>query len=124
MKTILDQYQELYLERLCEEENLYCRVVPLKLNKQQLVPNYKLRYSVEFKNVGDYFVLQEVIEAALGNKYLDDNHLTQCIDSRLAEILQINEILGDDVKHFVLRTAHCIVHVFTSESPEISEIQG
>jgi hypothetical protein len=124
MKTVLDEHNDIFLEHLIEDEKLICRVVAYKVEERNKIPDYQFCFNVEFEAVGDYVVLQEVIESALGNVYLDDSYLTECIESDLAKLLKIKEILGEEKKHFALRTAHCIVHVFTSETPKVLAVQN
>lgn len=127
MKTILDKYDELYLESLYEQDDLTCILFPMKLEKHhRKVPDKEgVQYEVKFHNVEDYFVLQELTHAALELSFLDDGHLTESNFSKLSKILRIQDIFPDnDTKHYVLRTAHCAVHVFTASIPIVLKSDG
>lgn len=126
MKTILDNHNELYLESLCEKDDLICRLLPMKLVKhRRKVPDSEgVKYEIKFQGVGDYLVLQEITHVSLGLNFTDDNHLTECTTSELSKVLQTQDIYSvSDIKHYVLRTAHCAVHVFTADNPIISEVK-
>jgi hypothetical protein len=122
MKTILDNHTELYLDSLYEREELICKLLTFKLEKgNRKIPDFEgAKYEIHFKDVNDYFVLQEITHVALGLDYLDNGHLTECKSSDISEVLKIQNIFSDnEIKHYVLRTAHCAVHVFTPTKPII-----
>lgn len=124
MKTVLDEHDDIFLDRLSEDDKLTCRVIAYKLEKLNKVPDYEFCYDVDFEFVDNYVVLEEFIESTLGNTYLDNDYLTECTSSEISKTLQIKEIFGEDIKHYTLRTAHTIVHVFASTIPKVIRVQS
>src|SRR5215207_2737071 len=112
MKTELDIHDELYLERLCDEDYLICWVRPMVLGPRHSKvpsPNEK-RYRIEFRDSADYVVLQEITHAILGLDFIDGGHLSEIDSTKLLDFFSQTDIFpGQNVRNFVLRTAHCVV---------------
>ena len=124
MKTILDKYSELYLASISEDDTLICNLLTMKTEKGNCkVPDFNgFKFQVCINNISDYFVLQELTHVALGLDYFDDGHLTECKSSNISDVLKIQDIgMDNEVKHYVLRTAHCVVHIFTTDIPRVSK---
>ena len=122
MRTQLDTHEELYLEKLCEDDHLVCWVRPMIASTSNTkVPSVGgLRYRIEFKHTGDYLVLQEITNSVLGLRFLDDGHLSEVDSGQLLDIFKQREIFPtEDIRNFALRTAHCVIHIFSSQPPEI-----
>ena len=114
MKTILDNFHEVALVVVTEDESGFsCIVSPMKIGDgKNVVEDIKQKkQKVDFGPVSGYLVVPEIIQIGLNLKCVDEAIVSEVLDTTIL----IN--LGFDVfkkanRHFVLRTSHQYVNVF------------
>jgi len=122
MKTQLDIHEELLLQRLCDEDFLTVWVRPMAKGKhnRKLSLGANTLYRVEFRDAADYIVLQEATDVLLGLEFVDQGHLSETRSTEVTTFLRFQDLFpGSVIRHFVLRTAHSVVHVFSETAPQV-----
>jgi hypothetical protein len=124
MKTILDNFYEVSLVTVIEDEHgLRCEVSPMKVDSRRNIveDSTQEKQLVDFGLVSGYLVLPEFVQVILNLQYLDNSVILEVPNSSLLNYFQFN-LCGQANRHFVLRTSHQYVNVFvdadSSESME------
>jgi hypothetical protein len=123
MKTILDQHDELSLTYVIDEDVfLTCHLRPMiKTDMCNIIPNDEhAGYFVKFHAPVGYFVLSESVQIGMEFITLDSYHISIICPSSAIDYFGINVLYeNENICHFVIRTAHFFVNVFSECEPVI-----
>lgn len=125
MKSILDEFHEVMLVSLVEDQTgLTCRVMPMMVGPGSRVVEDPKEGIVEVRMgpVEGYLVVPEVVQAGLGLTYLDESTISEVAPSALLESLGFTASLKAR-RHVVLRTSHQFVNIFVDvdDSADLAE---
>lgn len=125
MKTMLDDYHEVSLEQVIENDFFACRLQPLYVGKRRkLLPVcHDFYVDVNFgRGVCAYLVVSEIVQVGFEFEEVDNCVISEIRESPFIDMLGVKEYNPKgEYRHLIIRTSHQFVNIVL-ENYDINKI--